>query len=86
MHAVDAIMYLMYFVVVMQVLQLLAKHSSAVLLRKRFINKRDLSVHYSYTIPHPNCYVSFATINLFLLFNTSAKMNHIDPLRYISMN
>ena len=60
MHAVcvvDAINVLMYFVVVSLLFPLLTKHSSVALPCKGFVNKRpvnDLSIHYSYTTPHPN--------------------------------
>ena len=40
MDAMDAINVLMYFVVVALLFQLLAKHSSAALPCKRFVNKR----------------------------------------------
>ena len=54
-HTVDMcwilIMYLMYFVVVMLLFQLLAKHSSAALPCKRFVNKRLFIIAAS----HPNC-------------------------------
>ena len=44
MHAVDTcwmlLMYSMYFVIVTLLFQLFAKHSSAALLCKRFVNKR----------------------------------------------
>ena len=40
MHGVDAIIVLMYFVVATLLFPLLAKHSSAALPCKRFVNKR----------------------------------------------
>ena len=50
--AVDTVIVLMYFVVVALLFLLLAKHSSAALPCKRFVNKHlhvNMSVHYSYT-------------------------------------
>ena len=54
--AVDVIIVLMYFVVITLLFLLLAKHGSAALPCKRFINEHisDLSVQYSYTTPHLN--------------------------------
>ena len=68
------LMYSMYFVVVMLLFQLLAKHS---LPRKHII-----------ATPHHTQTVSFTTINLFSPFNTMAKTNHIDSTRPapLSMN
>ena len=80
-YAVDTcwmlLMYSIYFVVVTLLFQLLAKHSSAALPSKRFVNKR-LTCLFIIATPHYTQTVSFATINLFSLFNTTAKTNHID--------
>ena len=63
------------FVVVTLLFQLLAKHSSAAALPcKRF-------VPFIIATPHHTQTVNFATINLFSLFNTTAKTNHIDSTR-----
>ena len=74
------LMYSMYFVVVMLSFQLLAKHSSAALPCKRFVNKRLICL-FIIAIPDHTQTVSFTTINLFSLFNTTAKTNHIDSTR-----
>ena len=77
------LMYSMYFVVATLLFQLLAKHSSAALPFKRFVNKR---LHH--TTPHHIQIVSLAIIKLFSLFNSRAKTNHIDNTRPapLSMN
>ena len=72
----DATNVLMYFVVVILLFQLLAKHIVQLLYH---VSDLLTNVHHTQT-------VSFAIIKLFLLFNTTAKTNHIDstsPLHYL---
>ena len=65
--------------------QLLAKHSSALLPCKRFVNKRLNT--YRIRPLHYNTQVgSFTIIKLFSMFNTRAKMNNIKSTRPVSLS
>ena len=72
----DAINVLMYFVAVTQHVISAAKHSSALLPCKRFVNKR-LNTYRIRPLHHNTQVGSFTIIKLLSMFNTRAKTNNI---------